>query len=285
MLGVTPVRQLWTRIETCHAVTYFADESRDAARRAGLRGFWMGYFGFRAAPLGAVDSGPVEHAFFNFAPAMVRRSIPDAWAYARPADLVDVRRTAARAALDRIAGGVERDSIRNVNDILRDVASVEDIRLPMFSANRRIEPTGEPLTDLWQHCTTMREHRGDIHVQALRDAELDGCEAHVLFAADHGIDTEVLQPNRGWTDDEWQGRRAGLITRGLLRGDGAITSDGRDLREQIEHTTDTGALAPFLAVGGEQTISTLIGALDPLARAIASSGTIPYPNPMGLPAL
>jgi len=34
--------------------TYFAPESRAAADACGLRGFWMGYFAFRAAPLGAV---------------------------------------------------------------------------------------------------------------------------------------------------------------------------------------------------------------------------------------
>ena len=47
-------RDAWLRIESINAVTYFAPESRDAAKSAGLRGFWMGYFAFRAAPLGAV---------------------------------------------------------------------------------------------------------------------------------------------------------------------------------------------------------------------------------------
>ena len=50
------VRALWVRVETIHAVTYFADESRAAANSCGMKGFWMGYFGFRAAPLGAVGA-------------------------------------------------------------------------------------------------------------------------------------------------------------------------------------------------------------------------------------
>lgn len=273
-------------METCHAVTYFADECRDAARRAGLRGFWMGYFGCRAAPLGAVDAGVVVHAFFNFAPSMVQRSIPDAWTYASPAELVEMRRAAAATAIDRLADGVDRDSIRAVNDLLRAAAAaVHDGSLPMCTANRHIEPTGDALADLWQHCTTMREHRGDIHVRALREVGLDGCEAHILFAADRGIASEVLQPNRGWTDDEWRERQVRLIARRLLRRDATISSDGRQLRELLEHSTDSGALAPFLGIGGEPIINTLITALDPLARAIAGSGTIPYPNAMGLPAI
>ncbi|NOX29295.1 MAG: hypothetical protein GXP35_04490 [Actinobacteria bacterium] len=55
-------------------MTYFAPESRQAAKDVGLRGFWLGYFGFRAAPLGAVTAGVVEASFYNFAPSMVARS-------------------------------------------------------------------------------------------------------------------------------------------------------------------------------------------------------------------
>lgn len=54
---MSPERELWQRVETIHAVTYFAPESHAAAKAAGLKGFWMGYFGFRAAPLGAVSAG------------------------------------------------------------------------------------------------------------------------------------------------------------------------------------------------------------------------------------
>ena len=97
-----PARRAWTRFETVHAVTYFAPESRDAATRIGLRGFWMGYFGFRAAPLGAVDAEVVTDACWNFAPRMVARAIPDAWKFAAPAALVAARTTAAADALTRI---------------------------------------------------------------------------------------------------------------------------------------------------------------------------------------
>jgi hypothetical protein len=44
------IRDLWIRAETIHAVTYFAEESRAAARELGMQGLWMGYFAFRAAP-------------------------------------------------------------------------------------------------------------------------------------------------------------------------------------------------------------------------------------------
>lgn len=66
----------------------------------------MGYFGFRASPMGAVNAAVVEAAFANFAPAMVRRSIPDAWEYGIPEALVARRGIAA--ALRRIAPDIDQ---------------------------------------------------------------------------------------------------------------------------------------------------------------------------------
>ena len=35
-------RRMWRALETLHMTVYFAPEPRDAYRRAGLRGGWMG---------------------------------------------------------------------------------------------------------------------------------------------------------------------------------------------------------------------------------------------------
>jgi hypothetical protein len=50
-------REVWHRLETLNAVTYFCRECRDGPARLGLEGFWMGYFACRAAPMGAVGAG------------------------------------------------------------------------------------------------------------------------------------------------------------------------------------------------------------------------------------
>src|SRR6516165_10171203 len=94
-------REMWHRLEVINAVTYFAPECRDAPERLGLAGFWMGYFGCRAAPLGPVGPGVVEATFFNFHPDRVRRAIPDAWGRAEPGALVAARAEAAGSALRR----------------------------------------------------------------------------------------------------------------------------------------------------------------------------------------
>ena len=80
---------------------------RQLSGSLGLRGFWMGYFAARAAPLGAVDAGVVTAAFFNFNGTMVRRSIPDAWGFAGAPAVLRTRRTAAAAALRRLHPSVD----------------------------------------------------------------------------------------------------------------------------------------------------------------------------------
>ena len=58
-------RSIWQTLEPIHAVTYFSSESSDAYEAAGMKGFWMGYFGGRAAPMGEVGPAPVEATFFT----------------------------------------------------------------------------------------------------------------------------------------------------------------------------------------------------------------------------
>src|SRR4051812_30119758 len=100
-------RALWLRIETIHAVTYFDPLATEATTAAGLTGFWMGYFGSRAAPMGAVGAGVVEATFFNFAPGFVRRWVPEVWERCAPATLVATRSDAAAQALRAIAPDVD----------------------------------------------------------------------------------------------------------------------------------------------------------------------------------
>ena len=55
-MSTHPARRLWAALETLHDVTYFADAVRPAGIELGLKGFWMTYFAWRAAPLGPVPA-------------------------------------------------------------------------------------------------------------------------------------------------------------------------------------------------------------------------------------
>jgi len=79
-------RDWWLVFEPVHAVVYFDDGCRDSMADIGMRGFWMGYFAGRAAPLGPIGPDVVAAMFFTFHPDMVRRALPDAWRLAGPVE-------------------------------------------------------------------------------------------------------------------------------------------------------------------------------------------------------
>src|SRR5437660_1381227 len=59
------------------------------------------------------------------------------------------------------------------------------------------------------------------------------------------IDREMMQPARGWTDEEWSAGQARAAARGLVDGAGRATPDGRDLFQALEDATDRAAAAPW----------------------------------------
>jgi hypothetical protein len=274
---------LWHRVEAVNAVTYFAPECRQAAAGLGLRGFWMGYFACRAAPLGLVGPGVVEATFFNFHPVRVRRAIPDAWAYTTHAQVLDARARAAARALRRLLGSEADQLAREAVPLLATIVEgAAGAGRPLFAANREVHAPPDPVAWLWQLCTAVREHRGDGHVALLAGAGLDGCEAHVLFATSVGIAPALLQDSRGWSAGEWSAATDRLSSRALLDRFGVPTTAGNELHEEIERRTDELALVPLAAIGGQR-IKELLGILELAAARISASGDIPFPNPIGLP--
>lgn len=282
VLDAAYARRLWHVIEPINAVTYFTAECRDAMKHLGMKGFWMGYFAARAAPMGAVDAGVVEATFFNFHPRRIAPALPDAWDIASPARVLEARAAAAAASLRRLYGGIE-DVARDVlGDLRGAVARGESAGRPLYAANRGVTIEGDGVAALWQAGTTLREHRGDGHVAALTYEGLGGCEAHALFAASTGVPAKLLQESRGWSDEEWASANDALYRRGLIDESRRVTDGGRALRKSIERRTDELAIAPFESLG-EGGVQNLIEALSSAARAVANSGELMFPNPMGLP--
>ncbi|WP_394934027.1 hypothetical protein [uncultured Ilumatobacter sp.] len=276
----SPERHLWTLVEPIHAITYFAPESQQAFEDADLPGFWRGYFGGRAAPLGAVDSGAVTALFFGFHPSFVDRAVPDIWTRCSPADAL----TARLDGIDRAwtAHGLPNDraQLKRAAFIVRRAAeAVADDRRPMFSANLALEMPAQPHLALWHATTLLREHRGDGHLVALAAMEVGPCEAHVLRLAYTGAPIDTVQPFRGWTDDDWIGAVGRLHERGVLDDTGHITEAGAALHVAIEELTDRLATAPLRSIQSE--LAELTHILTPVVRAL--DGTVmPYPNPMGV---
>jgi hypothetical protein len=275
-------RDVWTRLEAVHAVTYFAPESREAAKAAGLKGFWMGYFGFRAAPMGAVQPAVVNAVFYNFAPRKVWRAVPDAWGFAAPDRLLEARAASAAAALRAVSPEADAVAARTADRLAAAVGAGRPDGRPLFAANRDLPVPDDPVARLWQCCTALREHRGDGHVATLVASGVDGLEAHVLIAAERDVPPPLLLESRGWTPEEWAAACDRLRDRGLLDAAGALTGAGVALRARIEERTDELAAAAYAGLD-DAARAGLVADLTPLARAVAAAGYLPYPNPIGLP--
>ena len=264
----------------------------------GLKGFWATYFTARAAPLGRVGAGPVVAAFYNFHPAMVERAVPACWDALDPTEVTVRRAAAASAALRAVCTDEALGDLVAALPLLRSAAGrCTSPGRVLGGANSalwasiagRVEPrggAGRPIevAEAWQACTTLREHRGDGHVAALVTHGVSGLGAHLLAAGVAGLPADLLRDNRGWTAGQWDEELAAMVYRGLLDPDGRATAAGRAHHDSIEAMTDVLA-EPAYAELSDWDVNGLSEAVRACAEQVQAAGLIPFPNPMGLPAL
>ncbi|MCR6487607.1 hypothetical protein M8542_32750 [Amycolatopsis sp. OK19-0408] len=269
-------RGLWTAVEPLHAVVYFAPETASAAKEVGLRGYWMGYFAGRLAPLGPIGPGPATAVLFGFAPAMVARALPDAWSFAAPADVLGSRLAAVSASLRRALGDADLAELASLLERAADACSFDG--RPLAAAWASVPRPSDVYGRLWLAATVLREHRGDGHVLAAVHAGLSGLETTLTHP---DIAREDVQPHRGWSDAEWDAAAGALRARGLLSSAG-LTASGRAVRRLLEDDTDRLAAAPVEALGPAG-LARVLELAVPLSRAVIDAGVVPVPNPMGVP--
>ncbi|MFD5255391.1 hypothetical protein ACFWM5_21445 [Streptomyces bobili] len=278
-------RTMWARFELVHDLVYFAPEAHLAAAELGLRGFWMGYFALRAAPLGPVPASVVTSSFYVFHPDRVARAVPDAWGYAGPADVLAARERAMDAAMTRVFGAdaVGSAEMAEAADLAWEAAQAADTTGRVLgAANQALPRPAQPHVRLWQALTTLREHRGDGHIAVLVGHGLGPVEAMALKCAAGESDEELLRQTRKWDLAAWRAAQAGLSDRGWLTDDGRLTPAGTAAHTSVESGTDTAAAVPWTTLGPDAT-SRLGDLLAPLARTVRESGLLPDGNPVGLP--
>lgn len=274
-------RRFFDRFEPVHAVTYFAPEARAALDGLGYRGFWMGYFAARSAPLGRVAPEVVTAIFYNFAPERVTKALPTAWEVAGPEAALRARQESAVAALRRY-GLASAETLDVAAELVTKAARSAPLDgRPLFAANLALPWPQEPLAALWHAATLLREQRGDAHVAVLAAAGISGRECNVLHAAAGRVPRDYIARTRDYDQAAWRHHEERLAARGLLDADGSLTAAGRDLKEHIESTTDALGLSALEALSDDE-VETLFAALTPLTRAVIAGGDVPDLTPMTL---
>ncbi|MCC3768760.1 hypothetical protein [Streptomyces sp. UNOC14_S4] len=279
----TLARRFWEAVEPLHAVVYFAPEPAEAAKAVGLPSWWMGYFAGRVAPLGPLDAPAVTAMFFGFAPSMVARSLPDAWAYASPEAVLVSRVDAVRATLERaLPPGAQARLARLAELLERAVAACHYEGRPLAAGWSAVPRPSSVTARVWLAATVLREHRGDGHVLAAVNAGLRGLDATLTHVATRAVPRELFVANRGWSEEDWADSRRRLEARGLLDRDARLTRKGGALRRELEDATDRLAADPVTALG-QSGIEEAIALAAPLSRHLVDTGVFPVPNPVGAP--
>ena len=87
----------------------------------------------------------------------------------------------------------------------------------LFAAHAGLPWPEPPHLVVWHAQTLLREFRGDGHIMALVDHDLDPVEALVMHEASGELPGTFLRDTRGWPDTAWDAGAERLAQRGLLQ--------------------------------------------------------------------
>ncbi|MFH9074708.1 SCO6745 family protein [Streptomyces alboflavus] len=240
-------------LNALHTTHYFSPDVGRELAPLGITHPKAVNFAIRAAALGAVGAGTVTATFFNYKPDTVARFVPEIWHTAAPEDVLAARLRAVDTTLRRLLGDeavASPEMAEAARLALRATEACSPSGRPLYAAHAALAVPDEPHLAYWHAATLLREHRGDGHLAALLDAELDPVEALVSHTATGKSMTPTWNLNtRGWTRDDWDAAVERLRGRGLVAADGELTESGVALRKAIEERTDRLDRAPYEHLG------------------------------------
>lgn len=272
----TPARRLRDAVEPIATVCFWSEPAYDAAAARGLD-FLSAYVWGRSSVLGEPEAAVAAAAFGVFEPGLVA-GLYDAGRAA--CSLEDVRAarvegvtTALTEAVGDPAGAQGLAATTAALESAADAAS--SLGRPFFAGWGAQPVPQDPWARLWRACSRLRELRGDSHLAALVGEGLDGVEANVLTELWVGWDLLSYTGSRAWDEGRMGAAVAALEQRGLV-ADGALTADGRALREQLETTTDRAVQPVVDALATD--LDTHVERLERWSSAVVERGWFP-PDP------
>ena len=214
----------------------------------------------------------VVAAFGVFEPGLITGLYEEARGRATRGDVLTARE---QGAVESLRALLPNADVTDAVAALRrgtDVATQHLVGRPLFAGLVSLPWPDDPLGQLWHAATMLREYRGDVHQAANVAADLTGVQMNLMTEYWVGWAHTEYAGTRGWSAEAMAEADADLMRRGLV-ADGALTEQGRRLRDGIEEQTEA-ALAPVLdAIGTE--LPTLTRQLDEWSAAIVTGGAAP----------
>jgi len=227
-------RRVWDVVEPIAANAYFAPEVHGALEELGFGGGSPGpngihypdgpaYFTSRGGCLGQVDGHVIAAAFGVFKRPMVVAVVDAGWKIAGVEDVLSARERGAVASLERMLGA-EPDGLGWATDVLKRMADAGPGEgRHLYSGLLALGYPSSPMGAFWRAADQVREHRGDSHIAAWINLDLDACEIGLLTDPWRGQPLKSWVRSRGWTEEELDAACDRLRSRGYLSGDDLTT--------------------------------------------------------------
>lgn len=237
------------------------------------------YFTSRGSVMGHVPGEVVAAAFAVFNPEAVVPAVEFGWTKVEASTMCAARTQGAVGQLVRVLGP-EPDGLGRATELLaRAAAPLRPEGKPLFAGLLSLGLPGDPMGDMWRLADLLREYRGDAHTAAWTSGGLDATEVGLLTELYWGLPMRTYIRTRAWSDGQLTAAEARLSDRDLV-ADGALTVEGRALRESVEVATDAQCEVMLQALGND--FDELLAILTPWGQAIRDAGGYPPQGPHDL---
>jgi hypothetical protein len=237
------------------------------------------YFTSRGSLLGQVPGAVVAAAFAVFNPVAVVASVSHGWTLTSAPTIRAVRADATVAQLSRILG----PNPEGVSFIRQALARAVDMCEPagraLFAGALSGDIPTDDLAAAWHLGDVLREYRGDSHTAAWTAADLDAVEIGLMTELYWGLPPKSYVRTRAWSNEQLDAGLDRLRTRGLII-DGKLSESGKQLREQIERSTDAQMAKPLAAIGDD--VDQVVIGLRRWSAAVRAARGYPTAGPMDL---
>jgi hypothetical protein len=269
-LPTSPARRLRDAVEPIATQGWWSRQAAERVQALGL-GFFDGYVWGRAAALGQPSAATVVATFGVFDPALLSRVYLHGSSQCAREEVLAARELGATASLESLVTAETAEAISA--PVLAAIGTIDGLGRPLFSGLRELPMPPTPHGRLWRAAELVREHRGDGHLGACVSTGLDMVTINVLTEMWLGFAPGEYSATRGCLPSAVERATEQMVALGWMV-DGALSPDGRGVRDEIEVATDRSQDALVQALGDR--IDDVIERADVVSAKVIAARAFPH---------